>query len=44
MGCGLLRGISTQPHIMDKDSGMCKAIVDAGMLTWADIDCSPTSC
>ena len=28
---------------MDRSAGVCKAIADVGMLTWADIDCSPTS-
>ena len=39
---GLLfaRGISTQGHTIDRGTGVFEAIVDAGMLTWADIDCS----
>ena len=41
LSCGLPRGISTQAHMMDKVPGMCKAIVDAGLFTFADIDRFP---
>ena len=44
LSCGLPREISTQAHMIDKVPGMCKAIVDAGLFTFADIDRFPTCC
>ena len=38
---GLNRGYPPSVNMKDRGVEACKAIVDAGMLTWADIDCSP---
>ena len=28
-------------EVRDRDAGVCKAVVAAGMLIWTDIDCFP---